>query len=277
MNKEKLITLVDTLRHEEFIRQITPVQKELDREYNARAGPLVRPRGIPTKEKLQYRYRNYVGSLFHIVDRPEFQSWLLTAVGDSLISERQLLEYALSMPAGLRYMLEAISPHGVMETLRRMRDSWGSNRLLVILPLILAVCETNGDIPISYSDPTRNEYGIFGLYAFYGQYLRRSVLSAKARVRVRWVGLMPPTSTIYLGVDSPPWTGGLEIVSSPPLPEGIRRLLVLRYVRPKCPCRCPPEIAWCNFRRLPCWKQDRFWDRLEQRQKDKRSKDKTSR
>ena len=124
MNKEKLITLVDTLRHEEFIRQITPVQKELDQEYNTRAGPLVRPRGIPTKEKLQYRYRNYVGSLFHIVDRPEFQSWLLTAVGDSLISERQLLEYALSMPAGLRYMLEAISPHGVMETLRRMRDSW---------------------------------------------------------------------------------------------------------------------------------------------------------
>ena len=56
MNKEKLITLVDTLRHEEFIRQITPVQKELDHEFNARAGPLVRPRGILTKEKLQYRY-----------------------------------------------------------------------------------------------------------------------------------------------------------------------------------------------------------------------------
>ena len=259
MEVAKLLDLVTKIRQLEYLRLREPFEQALNQEFVKRAPPLVRPRGTPTREKLHARYRMYdVGALFHIFDKPEHKQWLIGAMENRFLFESNFLEYALTIPMGLRYTLEAVSNYGLFDTLRRMREAYGSGKLLVANPLMFQLTMIAGDIPIVSSYPPPSETGVFGLYTFYTQYLKRSVVSATAGVV--WVGLTPPTPLIFfLEIDLPKWTGGLDLASPPPLHDDVHLLLYLRRIPPKCPCRCPPEVRMCAFRHGPLWRRRRFY------------------
>ena len=57
MDVKVLLDTVKQLQIEEFHRIRKPFELAHNEELEERLGPLVRPRGTPTKEKLQQRYR----------------------------------------------------------------------------------------------------------------------------------------------------------------------------------------------------------------------------
>ena len=175
-------------------------------------------------------------------------------MSESFLSEQQLLEYALTIPDGLRYILEAVSDLGIMETLRRMRNSFGCTVLFVETPILFSLQETDHDIPLTYSYPPRKELGMRGIWAFFLMYFRRSIPST--HVRVYWVGLRPPPSTIYLKIHLPTWIEVGEIAVIPTTPIGILQLQLLRYIPPR-PCRC----RLCRIRKMSATRQQRFFDK----------------
>ena len=255
MEVNTLIKTVLKIHRAEVEAVRVPLRKEIDQQFESRIGPLRRPRGIPTREKIRQRYTAHpIHGIFNLVDRYDFQTWTLRAMSESFLSEQQLLEYALTIPDGLRYILEAVSDLGIMETLRRMRNSFGCTVLFVETPILFSLQETDHDIPLTYSYPPRKELGMRGIWAFFLMYFRRSTLST--HVRVYWVGLRPPPSTIYLKIHLPTWIEVGEIAVIPTTPIGILQLQLLRYIPPR-PCRC----RLCRIRKMSATRQQRFFDK----------------
>ena len=185
-------------------------------EFERRAGPLTQARGFPSKEALQRQYGeggDYLGVTLAF-KYPAFFTWLEKALRSPFRSEGDLLEFALTAPHGLRWVMEAgsYSGFGFIELIRRCRFAMRSPDIHIEPRLYVVMELTNDEIPFFYVSPPEIREKSIATRLFFHYYLLRIRKSPHAGI-LSWVGpAIPPEDLV---IHSPAWNHGSKMAVHP--------------------------------------------------------------
>ena len=171
-----------------------PLREKNDRIFAARAGPLIRTRGIPTKSRLKQKYpdeRDYV--LLELRYDSRFCDWIAVALFGSFASEAELIEFCLKIPFGLRYIIESVAGIGTLEIVRRCRHRVASTHVYVV-PMNIDYRTSNEGVPLLLLTPPIEMWGSLGTRIFFVQYLLSRPRECKAGL-LEWM-VTPPVLRI---------------------------------------------------------------------------------
>ena len=192
------------------------LMKKTDREFKRRAGPLSYVQGFPSAESLKQMHGesgDYVGLLLPL-QFPIYTLWISHAFKTPFQSEGELIDFALTAPRGLRWVMEAASHSGFgfIELIRRCRFALRSPDI-PIEPRISVIMElTDDEIPFFYVSPPEIKRKEISTRLFFHLYLLRIRRSPRERANVLcWVGpSMPPKiPSIRLPATAVHFNGGI--------------------------------------------------------------------
>ena len=187
-------------------RLITELQLiKYENKFEKRAVPLYRPEGFPALARIRrtpVRIREIIVNRILLRHCPDACQWLERLISLPIATESELLEYALTAPMGLRYVVRAYHNHSFLIYVRNFRLENTVEDLAVGYDsirhfLILYEWEKKGS---TYA------HAIFGAHpAIVYQYLRtyfEIMLKLKPNGKLKWVGChFPP---IFDKTDLPP-------------------------------------------------------------------------
>ena len=196
------------LYREERDRIFGPLKENINKEFVAKAGPLLRTAGIPPVARLKKKYpTNRDVILLELIEDNRFTDWIESAITLPFENEQVMLQFALTVPFGLRFIVESLSDIGFMEVLRRSRRAIGASRVPVgPWKIDYDIINLEGNIRLHLTPP-EEEWGTAAIRAYFISYLRHRPRGFEEGV-IEWMKQEPVERMEPL---LPKWDGGLPV------------------------------------------------------------------